>query len=236
MPESADRSARVDQPASPDWPAYYAVTVGRPAWRTVAAAAEAFAADDADGATPIAGRPPGEPRFAVDLGCGAGRDTRELLRRGWRVLAIDAEPAAIEALRGAAAAEDLSRLETAVADLATFAIPPADLVNASISLPFLPADAFHATLARALAAVRPGGRFATMLFGDRDQSAGEPGMTCPSAEAVRAKLSGFEIEDWVDREEAGRTALGEPHHWHSIEVVARRIDPAPADPTKEGKR
>jgi SAM-dependent methyltransferase len=236
MPEQADQPAPPDQPEPPDWPAYYAVTVGRPAWRTVVVAAEAFAADDAGGGAPVDRREPAEPRFAVDLGCGAGRDTRELLRRGWRVLAIDAEPAAIEALREAAAAEDLPRLETTVADLATFAIPSADLVNASISLPFLAADAFHATLARALAAVRPGGRFATMLFGDRDQSADEPGMTCPSADTVRAALTGFEIEDWVDREEDGKTALGEPHHWHSIEVVARRIGPAHADATKEGAR
>ena len=38
----------------------------------------------------------GPPATAVDLGCGTGRDTLELLRRGWRVLAIDAEGAAIE--------------------------------------------------------------------------------------------------------------------------------------------
>lgn len=232
----SDQPAPPDQPEPPDWPAYYAVTVGRPAWRTVVAAAEAFAADDAGGSGPGGGRQGDEPRFAVDLGCGAGRDTRELLHRGWRVLAVDAEPAAIDALRAATPSEDLPRLETAVADFATFAIPPADLVNASISLPFLPADAFHATLARALTAVRPGGRFATMLFGDRDQSAAEPGMTCPSADSVRAALTGFDIEDWVDREEDGQTALGEPHHWHSIEVVARRNDPARGGGTTEGAR
>lgn len=201
----------------PDWPAYYAVTVERPPWRTVIAAAEGHVAEHG----PIdAARPP----LAVDLGCGAGRDARELLRRGWRVIAIDRERAGVEALRAATAARDLPRLETRVADLATADIPPADLVNASISLPFLPPESFHDTLARALAAVNPGGRFATMLFGDRDQSASEPGMTCPSAEAVRAALAGFTVEDWVDREEDGQTALGEPHHWHSIEVVARRDD------------
>jgi len=200
----------------PDWPAYYAVTVGRPAWRTTIAAADAFARDD--GASPAVT----PSRSAVDLGCGAGRDTRELLRRGWRVLAIDREPTAIEALRAATPPDDLARLSTLVADLATVDIPAADLVNASISLPFLDAPAFHATLARAIAAVRPGGRFATMLFGDRDGSAREPGMTCPSPETVRAALAGLTIEDWVDREEDGQTALGEPHHWHSIEVVARR--------------
>ncbi len=41
----------------------------------------------------------GGERLAVDLGCGEGRDTLELLRRGWRVLAIDAEREAIERLR-----------------------------------------------------------------------------------------------------------------------------------------
>ena len=40
---------------------------------------------------------PGE-RFAVDLGSGSGRDTAELLRRGWSVLAVDATAEAIERL------------------------------------------------------------------------------------------------------------------------------------------
>jgi SAM-dependent methyltransferase len=35
------------------------------------------------------------PGTAVDLGCGTGRDTLELLRRGWRVVAIDSQPEAI---------------------------------------------------------------------------------------------------------------------------------------------
>ena len=38
-------------------------------------------------------------RFAIDLGCGSGRDTLELLRRGWRVLAVDRESEGIERLR-----------------------------------------------------------------------------------------------------------------------------------------
>jgi len=214
QPDEAGAATAHDEP---DWPAYYAVTVERPAWRTVVTAAEAYAAEHGEGAGPGA-----RSRFAVDLGCGAGRDTRELLRRGWQVLAIDREPAAVDALRAATAAEDQARLQTLVADLATVEIPPADLVNASISLPFLSPEAFHPTLARALAAVRSGGRFATMLFGDRDESASEPEMTCPSADTIRAALDGFTIEDWVDLEEDGQTALGEPHHWHRIELVARR--------------
>jgi len=74
------------------WPDYYAATVDRPAWGTTIDAAERFAAQVGPEAPPL---------LAVDLGCGAGRDTRELLRRGWRVLAVDAEAAAIEAVKAA---------------------------------------------------------------------------------------------------------------------------------------
>lgn len=61
-----------------------------------------------------------------------------------------------------------------------------------------------------------------MLFGDRDQSAGEEGMTCPAPAVIRAYLDGFEIEHWDEREEDGQTALGDDHHFHIIEVVAIR--------------
>jgi tellurite methyltransferase len=196
------------------WSRYYAVTVDRPAWATVRSAIGRFAADDG-GTT--------RERFAVDLGCGAGRDARELLRAGWRVLAIDREPAAVAALETATPGQLRPKLETRVADLASVPVPRCDLVNASLSLPFLaPAD-FWAAWARILAALRVGGRASAMLFGDRDASADDPGMTCPSPEAIRASLADFEIEDWLDREEDTETALGEPHHFHRVELVARRI-------------
>ncbi|MEX1171530.1 MAG: class I SAM-dependent methyltransferase [Chloroflexota bacterium] len=196
------------------WARYYAVTVDRPAWATVRSAIERFVADDGD--TP-------RDRHAVDLGCGAGRDTRELLRAGWRVLAIDREPGAIAALEAATPDEWRARLETGIADMASVSVPPCDLVNASLSLPFMARDEFWATWARILAALPVGGRVSAMLFGDRDASADDPGMTCPSPEAIRGSLSDFAIEDWVDREEDSETALGEPHHFHRVELVARRV-------------
>lgn len=196
------------------------MTVDRPAWATVRSAIERFAAED-DGT--------GRLRFAVDLGCGAGRDARELLRAGWQVLAVDREPAAIATLEAATPDELRARLETAVADLADVAVPRCDLVNASLSLPFLAPDAYWAAWSRILAALPVGGRVSAMLFGNRDGSADEPGMTCPAPEAIRAILTDFEIEDWLDREEDTETALGEPHHFHRIELVARRTRQGPAD-------
>ena len=40
-----------------------------------------------------------EPGVAIDLGCGEGRDTVEILRQNWAVLAIDQNPDAIASLR-----------------------------------------------------------------------------------------------------------------------------------------
>jgi SAM-dependent methyltransferase len=195
------------------WSRYYAVTVDRPAWETARLAIERFAAQDA-------GRR--RARFAVDLGCGAGRDTRELLRAGWSVLAIDREPEAISRLVDATPDALRPGLRTRVADLASVRVPACDLVNANLSLPFLPPDAFWEAWRRALTAVRPGGRVAAMLFGDRDDGAADPSMTCPSPEAIRASLAEFTLEHWVDREEDGLTALGEAHHFHRVELVAAR--------------
>jgi hypothetical protein len=103
------------------------------------------------------------------------------------------------------------------------AIPPCDLVNASLSLPFLAPTAFHAAWRRIMAALAPGSRFSAMLFGDHDESASEPEMTCLPPERILADLADFEIEFWSAKEEDSQTALGDPHHFHLIEVVARRV-------------
>jgi len=193
------------------WPDYYEVTAERPSWTTTIAAAEAF------GEHPVSG-----PRFAVDLGCGAGRDSRELLRRGWRVLAVDMTPEGPETLRRLTPEDDLERLETVVSILADFEIPPCDLVNANLILPFQPADDYDEVWGRIRGAIPVGGRFSGMLFGDRDQAADEPDMTCPAPDVIRGQLEGFDVEYWNEKEEDGTTALGDPHHFHLIEVVAVR--------------
>jgi tellurite methyltransferase len=200
------------------WPDYYAVTVGRPAWGTVIEAIRRFAEEGAIG---VPG-PGGEPRLAVDLGCGAGRDARELLRAGWRVLAVDVEPAAIEALVAATPELDRARLESLVADVGGLEIPQCDLVNASVSLQLLDPAAYALVFERITAALRPGGRFTGLLYGDRDEAASDPAVTCPSPDAIRGFLRGFEVESWFEREEDGKMALGDPHHIHLVEVVARR--------------
>jgi SAM-dependent methyltransferase len=204
------------------WARYYAVTVERPAWDTVRDAIERFRAEDNSSAGSGIDRHPRRQRLAVDLGCGAGRDARELLRAGWRVIAVDREPGALKTLSAAAGPALAARLETRVADLATAEIPPCDLINASLCLPFLAPEAYRSTWHRIVAALAPGSRVSAMLFGDGDESASDRTMTCQTPERIRADFEGFEIEYWNVKLENSQTALGEARRLHLIEVVARK--------------
>jgi SAM-dependent methyltransferase len=185
---------------------YYRATAARPPRTTLLAALDRFGA--ATG-------------FAVDLGCGQGRDTVELLRRGWRVLAIDAEPEAIAGLR-ARPGLPFERLETRVARFEEADWPAADLVVSSFALPLCPAGRFPALWLRILGSLKPGGRFAGQLYGDRDSWAGRPGMTFHDRAAVDRLLSGVAVEMFEEEERDAVTPRGQPKHWHIWHVVARR--------------
>lgn len=188
-----------------DWAAYYTRTEGRPPRRTLLTA---LANRDAEG------RPPG---FAVDLGAGGGRDAVELLRRGWRVLAVDPAPEAAEALQALHGAE---RLEVLTAVMEDAAWPAADLVNASFCLPKVVPDRFDEFWARLVSSLAPAGRFAGQLYGDRDSWAGS-GLTVHTEAEARARLDGLTVELFEVEEEDSVTPRGEAKHWHIFHMVAR---------------
>lgn len=192
-----------------DWSGFYDAVAHRPPHDTLLKALALF-----DGG-------PDRERFAVDLGCGEGRDTREMLRRGWRVLAIDREPEGIQRLLNRTPDDQQARLQTQVAAFERLTeIPPCDLVNASYCLPFCSPDYFSALWCMIVAAIQPRGRFAGSLFGVRDGWAGDAAMTFHTREQVEALLRPFKIEMLLEEERDGRTATGDPKHWHSFQIVA----------------
>jgi SAM-dependent methyltransferase len=188
------------------WPAYYNATAARPPRRTLLDAVARFAA----------------PGLAVDLGSGDGRDAVELLRRGWRVLAIDAEPAALERLRSRPDLPGGAALETLSARFEDAEWPACDLVNASFCLPLCPRERFPGLWQRIGDRLRPGGRFAGQLYGDRDGWIGREGMTHLSRREIDDLLRGWAVELPEEEEGDSVTPRGKPKHWHIFHVVAQR--------------
>ena len=159
---------------------------------------------------------------AVDLGCGSGNDALEILRRGWRLYAIDAHPDAVRRVVERVPAELAPRLETEVARFEDLALSPALLINGSFSFPFCPPATFPRFWQMLLDALLPGGRISGQLFGDRDEWAGREDMIFHSRAEVESLLEPLEIEMLEEIEADGKTAVGDPKHWHYFSIVARR--------------
>jgi SAM-dependent methyltransferase len=164
---------------------------------------------------------PNDPLVAVDLGCGDGAETLELLTRGWTVLAVDGSPEGIARLRESVSPADRARLTIRVAPFANVSLPPADLVYAGLSLPFCEPGDFGRVWTAITSSLRPNGLFVGHLFGPHDSWAGKPGMTFHTREDVESLLAELEIEQLREQDEDGE-AVGGPKHWHVFHVIARK--------------
>lgn len=156
---------------------------------------------------------------ALDLGCGAGRDTRGLLQQGFRVTAVDQNPEALLYLR------DLpqERLRLVQSSIETFPFETYDLINARYSLPFIRNDLFEETFGKIKQALRPDGIFTGQLFGVHD-TWNTPGttMTFCTCEQAQWFLHDLSIITFREEDEDGETALGDLKHWHVFHFIARK--------------
>ncbi len=191
------------------WPEYYAKTEGRPPRRTLLAALDSFERE-------------GRKGYAIDLGCGSGRDSLEILKRGWELLAVDSEIEGLKQLHDKTACS--AKLQSCCVRFEEMAFPPALLINASFSLPLVPPGKFCDVWRKIVTALLPGGRFAGQLFGPRDSWNGQKDLTFHSDEAVRDLLRGFDIEMLEEEEEDSVTVRGEAKHWHIFHIVARKVE------------
>lgn len=190
------------------WARYAEGTAGRDPMKFLARAVEVTDGDSGGG------------RLAIDLGCGAGNEVLALLERGWRVHAVDGEPKAIEILESRVSAAARSRLTTEVARFHEADLPQADLVFASLSLPFAGKNQDEA-VSHALDAVRPEGWFVGVFFGKNDSWASLEGVASVDRSRISSLFEGFDSVQVDEEEFDGPSGAGDKH-WHWFVVAARR--------------
>ena len=194
------------------WSDYYKAVANRPPRETLLAALTNFERDI----------PNAKSKTAIDLGCGDGRDTVELLRRGWNVMAIDGEQEAIDRLLQRSDI-NIQLLQTRIAKFENIDLPSkADLINASFSLPFCEPKIFPSLWNKIVSTLISGGRFSGQLFGDRDSWVADPTINYHTMSDVESLLKPFEIELLNEEDRDGKTALGNKKHWHIFHIVARK--------------
>ena len=193
-----------------NWEDYYQKVQGRAPRPVLITALDRFAST-----------PSQSLRKAIDLGCGDGTETAILLERGWNVLAIDGQPAAISRLMAKIPSAHQARLQTEVAKFENVVLSPTDLVLACFSLPFCKPEHFDGLWDKLRNCIMTGGRFAGHFFGIRDSWAVNSDMTFHTEEQVRTLFQRFEIESFHEQDEDGHAATG-PKHWHVFTVVAQK--------------
>lgn len=187
-----------------NWNDFYAITKNRPPWPRLVRAVDVQ-------------KHGGE---ALDLGCGAGRDTRYLIEHGFRVTAVDQEAAFLELL------SDLSpdRLHRVQCSFEAFQFGCYDLINAHFSLPFIEREHFPLVFCRLKAALKPGAIFVGQFFGINDTwNIPDTHMTFFTRQQALAYLRGLELLEFEEEEEDGTTANGAPKHWHIYHSMARKL-------------
>ncbi len=156
---------------------------------------------------------------AIDLGCGSGRGTEWLLKRGFTVHAIDSEPEGLARLHerlGDPPGLTLSRSAFETAEL-----EPSDLVLSVFSLFFTKPEDFGSVWANIMASVRLGGLFAGQLLGPGDDWA-DGTLSVHNRSEVESLLSGWDVLHWEEAQRDGHTAMGKPKMWHVHHIIARR--------------
>jgi SAM-dependent methyltransferase len=199
------------KPTESRWTDYYNRTNNSPPRETLLKAIALFAAENRIDC------------FAIDLGCGAGSDTLELLRAGWRVLALDRQPEAIQWLISRLEPGYRDKLTTQIVSFEQAELPAADLINASYALPFCRPASFAKCWQCLTSSIRAGGRFAGQLFGPHDSWASDPDMTFHTLAQCRDLLRDFELDYFFERDSPGQTAAGQKKHWHVYSIVARKV-------------
>lgn len=188
-----------------DWKTYYDAIENRPPRKTILTALASFK----------------KPGVAIDLGCGTGRDTVEMLRQNWQVLAIDQEPKAITKLQ--TKFQSNPNLTTKLVSFEDLKITQAvDLINASFSLPFCSPYSFPRLWNNIDESLVTGGRFCGHLFGDRDSWKDSGLINCQTRSQVETLLKPYKIELLEEEENLGKTPLGEDRYWHVFHIVAQK--------------
>jgi tellurite methyltransferase len=185
------------------WEDFYKITKGGPPWPLLVQAVSLLS----------------NGKYALDLGCGAGRDTRFLLGHGFTVIAVDNDPHAIALLA------DLSQkhLRAVRSSFEAFDFEIYDLVNAHFALPFMPEEHFHLVFVRIKHALNTGGLFVGQFFGVHDEW-NTPGnrMTFLTREQAEAELKDLRVLEFREEDVDSHVADGTPKHWHVFHIIAQK--------------
>ena len=160
---------------------------------------------------------------AIDIGCGAGRDTVFLIKNNWSVIAIDREDTK-DTISSELNDAELRRFRFSRQDFENIKLEENDLVVANFSIPFCNKKYFSELWNKIVESISEDGYFVGNFFGLNDSWVNiKENMVFLSKEQVLKLFEeSFKIIKFKENEKGAKTALGKIKQWHIYEIIAKK--------------
>ena len=159
---------------------------------------------------------------AIDIGCGAGRDTIYLVKNGWNVIAIDKEDTK-QVITNKLNDKEIQKFIFLQSDFENIKLEKNNLVIANYSLPFCNKNKFQEFWNKIVNSIEKDGYFVGNFFGKNDEWNTETGkMIFFNRKDVKELFNKFDIIKFEEEEKDAKTGLGIMKHWHTYNIIARK--------------
>lgn len=157
---------------------------------------------------------------AIDCGCGTGADMAYLARAGYQVSGFDVTLDAIDICKQRF--KGSTAIKVTQASFENYTYSQTSLIIANASLFFAQSDHFQQTWLKLISSLVSGGVFSGDFMGIKDDWSKEHThpITSLTKSQVIGLFEGFNIIDFHERDEPGKTRIGTNKHWHTYSVIA----------------
>ncbi len=159
-------------------------------------------------------------KIAIDLGCGVGNDTIYLLKKNYKVIAVDKEVSVIDFIKSRIS--DTSKLDFIIDSFENVKLNKANLIISNLSIYFCKPKYFNRLCNEITNNIVEGGYFVGNFLGKEDDWSIDTNRTFINKEQLDIIFKNFEIVFFKEKKFNRQTVKGKMKFWHIFQIIARK--------------